>query len=209
MTAWIIVTAVLAVIVLLLSCPVHLYASYQEEWRARIRYLFITYTLVPKKTKRKRKKKKKEPAPSEKKEEQEKSSGLRDIIKEKGIKGLLELLKQLANAAVGGAKILFRHLVIRKCNLTVTVGDEDAAETAMEYGYLCAAVYPASGAIISNTKCRDHNIRVVCDFHQKETTVWFQGHASVKLVFLAAAAVTAFFRFLKTEIKNRKNRRVE
>lgn len=203
MTAWIIVLSVGALFGLLLLSPVRFSASFQEDWNVVAWYLFFRFQLAPEKPKKKKRRAKNEPQAPKQEKEPEKSSKLRDIIKERGVKGFLSFLLQIAKASAGGAKKIIRHLVIRRCSLTVTVGGEDAAENAMEYGYLCAAVYPAAGAVIANVKCKRHDIKVLCDYQKSETSVDFSGIFSIKLVFVLAAAATALIRFFKAEIKNR------
>ncbi len=202
MTGWIVVLAVIAFLLLLLLCPLCLSVSYEGEWKVKVRYLFVRYPLYPRKPSKKKEKKGKIQKDSlEKQKPKEKSSPWRDILKEKGVKGLLSLLKQLANAGSGGAKKLFRHLVIRECSLHVSAGGEDAAQAAIKYGYLCAAVYPAAGAVISNTKCKHHDIQVLCNFDNQETTFQFHGKCSIQVLFLLAAGWTVLYRFLKSQIK--------
>lgn len=204
MIGWIIASIITIIFLLLLFSPVYLSVSYERSWKVKIRCLFVSYPIYPPKSLQKKKKGKKHKSiPQKKQKLEEKSSVWRDILKEKGIKGLLSLLGQMTNAAAGGAKKLFRHLVIQKCFLQVTVGGEDAAQTAMEYGYLCAAVYPAVGAVIANTKCKSHNIRVLCDFDSPETDFRFYGKCSIKVLFLLAAGWTVLYRFLKSQIKEK------
>ena len=203
MIGWVVALVVAIILLLLLLSPVCLSVSYEEKWKVEARYLFIRYPLYPPRPPKKKKKDKKQGPAPEKQKPEEKSSPWRDILKEKGIKGLLSFLRQLANAVTGGAKKLFQPLVIQKCFLHVTVGGEDAAQTAMEYGYLCAAVYPATGAVIANTKCKRHDVQVLCDFDSQETDFRFYGKCSVKVLFLLVAGWTAAYRFLKSQIKEK------
>ena len=192
MTGWIVVLAVIAFLLLLLLCPLCLSVSYEGEWKVKVRYLFVSYPLYPPRPSKKKEKRGKTQKDSlEKSKPKEKSSPWRDILKEKGVKGLLSLLKQLANAGSGGAKKLFRHLVIRECSLHVSAGGEDAAQAAIKYGYLCAA----------NTKCKHHDIQVLCNFDNQETTFQFHGKCSIQVLFLLAAGWTGFYRFLRFLIK--------
>ena len=119
----------------------------------------------------------------------------------------MELLKDLSGIAVGAGKKLLSHFTIKKFDLLLTVGGEDAAETALTYGKLCGVVYPAVGTIVTACKCRRYGVTVQPGFGAPETQVEFEARGQIRLVFLVAYSIQALFRFIMRVI--RANRELE
>ncbi len=166
---------------------------FREGFFLRVGYLFFHYTVFPRPPE---KKKRKPPA-----REEEKPSGLpariRGLMERRGLSGFLSVLKEAASAASGTAKKLFRHLGIDRFLLAVTVGGDDAARTAVEYGTVCSAVGTAAGALLPRVKCGRWSIRIDPDFSGRDSTVRFEMKAGIRLVFLLAAAVYGLMRFVR------------
>jgi len=125
-----ILLGILLVIFLLLLMPVKLKASYNEDFRCSLKIGFIRIQLYPQKPKKKKKKKKQKKADEEQKGEKKKET----LIKEKGISWLFDLIKKIADLAVGALKDFFRHIIVKKLMLSVSIAGDDAADTAVKYG---------------------------------------------------------------------------
>lgn len=222
MTGWYIAGGVLAFFLLLLLLPVKVYAACREELFLKVGYAFFSFRLLPPKEEEKKppapKKKKKKAAkkPSQKSvpkketppsQSQELKKKLLEIFHYEGLSGLLELLKDLSGIAVGAGKKLLSHFTIKKFDLLLTVGGEDAAETALTYGKLCGVVYPAVGTIVTACKCRRYGVTVQPGFGAPETQVEFEARGQIRLVFLVAYSIQALFRFIMRVI--RANRELE
>lgn len=221
MTGWYIAGGVLAFFLLLLLLPVRVYAAYREELSLKVGYAFFSFRLLPPKKEKEKppapKKKKKaakkppqkpvsqaEKPPSQAKELKKKA---KEILHYEGLSGLLELLKDVGEIAVGTGKKLFAHFTLKKFDLLLTVGGEDAAETALTYGKLCGAVYPVVGTIVTACKCRKYGVTVQPDFDAPETQGEFEARGQIRLVFLAAYSIQALFQFIKRMV--RANRELE
>ncbi len=164
MTGWFILIGIIAVIALITAIPVGARVSFDEELNAKLTIGFIKITLYPQKPK-KQKRKKKEPKkkPSEKKEEEkEKKPG---IIKEKGLSWLVDTIKNAAILAKGILKDFFKHLKIKRLQLSITYCGEDADDTAVKYGYFCLSVYPAVSILVNAAKCRNYGVDIQPDFN--------------------------------------------
>jgi len=196
MTALIITLCILLLFAILLVCPVTIRAAFETQLSAKVRYLFISYTIVPQKEKDSKKAKKKAEGQKAEKKEDNKSK-IKGILKQKGLGGFLSLVKEFTGIATESAKRLLKHLVISNISTEIIVATEDAAQTALNYGYVCAVIYPTFSVIIGNCKCKKYNIRVVPDFDKSESEVAFSVKASVKLFFIISAALSALFNFLK------------
>ena len=94
MTALWIILGIFAFLFLLLLCPITLTAGYETQLEAKLRFLFFSYRLAPKKEK-------KPPKKGKAKKQEEGSpavqeSKLKQLIKERGFAGFLRLMKELA-----------------------------------------------------------------------------------------------------------------
>lgn len=207
MTALIIILSILAFILLLLLLPITIKASYTDELTLKVYYLFLRFTIVPQKEKKQKtkvNKKSKEPSnKKEKKQEQKKeNSTIKDILKEKGIGGLIDIIKSIANIATTAIKGILNHLIVAKLIVNISVGAHDAAETAINYGYVCAGVYPSLGIILAQLKkCKTQEINIYPNFDSKKIDINCQLLARIKPMFIIGPAIKALFRAVKLLVK--------
>ncbi len=197
MTAVIVICGVLLFFLILLLCPVHIYADFENELGARIRYLFFTYKIAPTPQKVEPKEEKR---PKEKKEQaagNDAKSRIRGILEQKGLSGFLSILREFASMATGTAKKVFSHMVIDSISVDVAVGDEDAAQTAILFGGICAAVYTPMGMLVNNLKCKQYHINIVPNFQAKTCKIRFHFKAHILLLFLVASSLSALFQSMK------------
>ena len=220
MTGWYIAGGVLAFFLLVLLLPVRVYAAYQEELFLKVSYAFFSFRLLPQKEEKEQfpvpKKEKaakkppktasqeKEKPPSQAKQLKKKA---KEILHYQGLSGLLELLKDIGGIAAGAGKKLFSHFTLKNFDLLLTVGGEDAAETALSYGKLCGVLYPAVGSIVTACKCRKYGVTVQPDFDAPETQAEFEARGQIRLVFVLAYSIQALFRFIMRVV--RLNRELE
>ncbi len=212
MVGWYIAGAVLGLLLLILLLPIGVRLEYGDELFLWLRIAGFSIPILPaqeeeeevsKKTNPKKKKRKKQPEVSHKKEPENKSqksagfgAKMKEIAKYQGVSGLLSLLKDLAGIAGGVLKNLWSHVVVKKFDLLLTIGGEDAAETAILYGRLCGVVYPAAGTILQGCKCRKYGITVQPDFDRKETAAQFSFCGRILLVFVISSALGGLFRVI-------------
>lgn len=202
MTALWIVLGVLAFLLLLLFIPVTLTASYEDGLKAKARYLFLTFQIAPPKEKKRKKRKKKQEPPGE--EPAPKESKIKQLIKEQGLSGFLHMMKELAVLAAGAAKDVLRHLKIKRLDIDVTVVGEDAADSAVNFGYACSVVYTAVGMLTALSGCKKYHVSVVPGFEAQKSQV--AGYAKVSLApaFALAAAIKALVKYFKLVLIQKK-----
>lgn len=198
MTALIIIVCVCLLLALLLLCPVTIRTEFKDEFSAKIMYLFFHYTIAPRPQKNE--------VTQENGEEQtkQKKTKFQDIIKQKGLSGFLNLIREIARIASGTGKRLLKHLVISRFIINISVAYGDAAKTAVNYGYVCSVVYPAAGAVLGNVKYKKYSVNVSPDFQKKESSVQFSLKARIKLIFAVSSALYAFIQYIKFK-KDEKN----
>ncbi len=197
MTALWIVLGILLFLFILLLCPVHLYATFENEFSAKVRYLFITYKVYPQPEETKPEQAQEVKEKKEKQAENDAKSRIRGIIEQKGLSGFLEILKEFASIATGAAKKLFVHFIIDYISTDVSVADEDAAQTAILFGGICAAVYTPMGMLVNNLKCKEYHINIVPNFQAKECKIRFHFRAHISLLFLISSSLAAFLQSIK------------
>ena len=212
MIALYIILGILLLLFLITLIRVQVFASYTDELRLSLKILFFKKTLLPSPPEHKKKKPKKEKKPKEKKqkpeaeqtgeEKEEKKSYLARLKEKKGLSGLVELFTGLARIAGGMLKKLFSHIVIHKLDVGIAVSSGDAASTAVTYGRLCSAVYPAINVITAATKCKDYHVTVEPVFDdEKSTEVYADLHAHLRIIFALAEAIKAGAKLLWLRIK--------
>ncbi|HIR58374.1 MAG TPA: DUF2953 domain-containing protein [Candidatus Gallacutalibacter pullicola] len=182
---------IVLLLILLLCCPITLRLSFLNGFSVRLKYLFFSFQLLPPKEKSTGKKKR---ASQKKKKSEEESEStlekLRKLTGEDNAAGLFDFLRELAVLAAGSLKKLFRHLVIADFSLDVSAGGEDAAETALTYGKLCAVIYPAVSVLVSQAKTKHYGVSVFPDFSEgAQTKAHMEARLRIKPVFLLSAGI--------------------
>ena len=93
-------------------------------------------------------------------------------------KGLMQMLADIGSA-LGAifARIgqLIGRGVFKEFTLRIVMGDEDAADAAMNYGRLCGVVYPLITMMDSVFTFRRRTVDLRCDFDQENVDVVFDG----------------------------------
>lgn len=212
MIALYIILAVIALIVILFSIKVSVTAVYDETFTLDIKWLFIKLRIYPedeekkakkeaKKAEKEQKKKNstKEKPKKEKTEESAspKSNIFKDFYNNQGFAATVNLIRTAAAQLGGFLKGVYRAFVIENLTvlLKVSAGD-DAAQTAVKYGKVCSAVYPAMGFICSNMKVKQYDVNVVPDFISAENTATFKLSLSVRPIKLTNAVIVLAFRLI-------------
>lgn len=202
MTAILIILGILAVIFILLICPLSFTIKYDDESEIKIRYLFMNFKIFPPKEKDTEKKekisRKKEQTPQ--KNQKEKNT-IFDLLKKNSISGLIELLRKICRIFIDSISSITKHIVISKLDVNIIVVGEDAADTAMKFGYVCSAVYPMISIIDNHVKKCRHTENIIAGFNDPETKINFLLKARVKPLFLISYGGSALLRFIKAIAK--------
>lgn len=200
---WILL-GLIALIFLLLCIPVRFDLNYNGETTVFARYLFFKYRVLPAPEKKPEPKKEKKPSEkkSEEKTDEKKPNPLLQQVKKykeaEGLSGLLTLAKDLLKATGTRFGKLLKHIKLKDFDLYVLVGGEDAAETAMLYGEVCAGVYPAVSVLLSLTNCKPPHGRVSVDldYSVKEPKILCTARGAVRPLFVVHHGVQYLLRTL-------------
>lgn len=210
MTALIVIAAIILFFAFLLFMPIVFYADFKDELFLSVRYLLVKIRLLPEKPKKAKKPKKKRTAKeaekkSEAKKENETSKKIKEILRKTGIGGFIEIITELAKIAGRGAMGIVRHIVISRLNIEIRNGGEDAAQTAINYGYISAALYPAVSIILNNVKkYKRACVQIFPDYDSRDTTVKCRVKLKVKLWWILSAALKTLWAFIKELMKLKK-----
>ncbi len=218
MTALWIILGIIAFFVFVFSVKVTVYMTYDEDFKLDVRWLFIKLPILPKKEKpeKEKKPKKEKPKKEEKPKEEEKPADpnapkkdniIKAFYNNQGFSGVLQLLRDTVSSINGMFGSIFRHFVFKELKLYLTVGGSDAAETALLYGKICSAVFPAMGLITSTCKVKEYDCAVRPNFIAAEKTAVFRAVISYRPIFATNAVVVMAFRMLfKVVFKLLKNK---
>lgn len=203
MTAWWIVLGILAFVLLLLLLPVHVSLRFRDELEVRVRYAFVSLRVYPRPEKPAKKKKKAARAGrrAKKQEPEEKLSQIEKLLKEDGVGAVVEYLQSVAKLAVDALRRALRVIVVDRLETRLIVVGEDAAETAVLYGKICAAVYPAQAVLETVMKVRRRQVCVEPGFLQEKSSAAVDLRAHVQPLRLLVAAAGLLVRWLVNTVR--------
>ena len=197
MTALIIISAILLFLVLLLLLPISLFVGYEGDFIAKIKIAGIkVYEIKPQDSEEK----------SEKESRDETSAHQENFFerlqKKYGFSGAVKEIFAFVKALILRLKKQLRHIAVRRLCLDVKIASPDAAQTAIEYGAVCGAVYPVLSLIDSTANVKFKQINVSADFNSDKPDFSFSVIIRVKIIFLIAMAFTAFSEYNKFKTRN-------
>lgn len=193
-----------ALILLLLVVPVYGRLTYREELRLRLWVLGIPVTVFPEKLKRVKKAKKSAPGRKKVKkvEKAKKPSALRQLktelaeaFRRDGVAASLRYLTRLAQLAGTALRDVLRAVTVARLELHLRIAAEEAADTAVEYGRVCAIVFPGLATLERWLPVR-RRVTVEPDFLREQSAAQLEVRFHVRLWRLLWAAVVFLVRYL-------------
>ena len=111
---------------------------------------------------------------------------LEGIYKEKGVTGFVETLKVTCQNTWSLLVNFLKRATIKNLEVKLNIVGEDAADTAIIYGWANSIVYPIVGAILDNVKeYKDCDIAITPDYSEgADSSVKADAKASIKLLQL-------------------------
>lgn len=204
-----ILLGILILLILFFQSSVRFYISYTDEFTFVIRYLFLKFDILKmmdkfsEKEKKPRKERKKKKSKKIKEDEQENKKGVfSSMIKDKGVMGLLNFLKDLSSTALGTIWEIFLRINCKDFNLKLQIAGEDSAATAINYGYVCSIVFTMCAFLQNNIKIKQSNVSVIPAFHLEETAVAFEANFKLKVGYVIKPIFRKGIKFIIGLIKN-------
>ncbi len=198
-----IIAGIIAFILILLMFPLKIYLDYGENTVLKIGYIFLKFTLYPQKEKKPAKKKEAPQKPEQKKKEpkEKKPNKIKQLVDKHGVKGLIEILKDMVAIVLNTLKKLAKHLYFTRFNVRICVTGEDAAKTAVNYGYVCSAVYPLISVLREHSVIKKHSTDISAGFLAEKTAAELEITAKIRPLFLIPIALGAGVKLLIKLIK--------
>ena len=205
MLALYIIAGLTALISALLLLPVCITVKYDGDAEVKLRYLFFKLSLMPPKTEKVKK------AQEELEEYKEEKKFLKNFIGKYSFTGAIKEICEIIKVLFNRAAWLFKKLKFRDLYLDISVAGPNAAFTAIEYGAVCAAVYPMLAFVAANADMKTKSIDIVPDYNAKESKLLFDTKIKCKLIWAIIAMVSVINVLVKREIisinKNKKPER--
>lgn len=197
MTGWIIGCSILLLILLLMISPVYLSVRLGEQNKVAAGYLFLRFSLYPRKPKKAKKEKQKKPAqPKPEKKQQSKEEAASTA------KDSIGMLLDLAKASASPVFHLLRRTYLVNLDLRIEVGGEDAAEIALDTAKYRAAV-ACFVALFRNLRLLKflRHAAVNPNFLKEKTEYRVRFCIMIRLGTILYAVLAAGIGFLKRKIK--------
>lgn len=112
---------------------------------------------------------------------------LQKIIKHLGFKGTVDFLFSPEIGFWRRIGYILKKLVIKKFRLNVTVASDDAAQTALLYGGVCAVLYPVVGFLETVMDFREDNMKIICDYEASSPDLDFFAEIKIRVFHLLTA----------------------
>ena len=179
------VIAFIALVVGLLNIPLIIKGSYSDsdnKVRLSIHYLWFRYVLMPDEESNKYLKEEKL-LKKGKKLKYDEDATLEGIYKSKGIAGFIDVVKVSIKNTWNLLKSFIEIATIKDLQVKMNIVGEDAADTAIIYGYANSVIYPIVGAVLSNANdVKKYNVNLNADFSEgADSSIDISILASVKI----------------------------
>ncbi len=185
--------ALAIVVAVILFLPLRLKLDYQEELTYELKLAFFKINL-------------------EDDEEKETTADGKPIPKKKTLftrlrdkKGFVEAIKDVFSfywSCIEPLKKLLRFVKFRKFKVDIVVTGDDAAEVAISYGVVCAAVYPLLSLFDSLANVKYKKINVTTDFTGKESRFSFSLVIKTSLIFFLIFLFRVFKEYKNFSVRN-------
>ena len=196
MIALYILLGVLAAILLVLFSSVSLRVSYTDDLSIYLRFWFLRFKLYPEKPS------KKPDAETKNAQTDKKPSKLKQLIDKNGLKDTLSTVFNTVKIILNSLSKISKHIRIRRLKLIVTAASENPALTGIEYGALCAVVFPFVKLLQNSTKLNEKGAEVSVKSDFIITEPKFQLHTVIKLrvIYILSFGISALVGLVKQNI---------
>lgn len=179
--------AVAALLTVLLQLRIHFCITYKDTFDYSVRYLMFSY----------RNKREEEGHPKEKKEVKAKEK-----LNLAQIHRFLDLFERVWKNAKTVILKVGRKIRIDRLAVELTVGTDDAAQTAVTYGEGCAVIYPAVAMLENIVRIKRRQILINADFENNHSELTFECHGSIRLGGIVSTGLVTGIKVLLSLTKN-------
>lgn len=202
----IVLGVVICLLLLLLFLPLTVDLNFKNELILKIKYSGITFFDSEKRVNLKNIKKRKKKAEKKRGESTSKKDNfLKKTYKQKGLLGTVSYFSKILILLFKKLWWVIKRFKFRKFKLNLIVATPDAADTAINYGKICSAVYPVLSFLSTNADFKAKEINISADFDKTESGFEISTSVTTRFFFWLVASVSAFFEFLKLQRKESEN----
>ncbi len=204
MIALIIIGVIFVILLTLLLLPITVDLTFENHLMLKIKYLGITLfdnkkRTEPKKSKRpKSKTDVKDKSPDKKKE-----SFVKKTYAQKGLLGTITYFSDILVIVLKKLLPVIKRFKFRRFKTDIIVATSDAANTAIGYGKVCAAVYPVISLLHTATNLKSDNINISADFEKTKSEFKISFLLKTQVIYWLIAAIGVLIQFLKLQRKER------
>ncbi len=188
---FLVIVALITLVIILLNINIKVFLHYDDENQLKclVKYLFLKKVLIPQSEKSKRKKAKKRIKKGRSPDEVISLSELYD--ESDGLRGFIKSLAEIVKSLWSLLKAILNNATLKKLEFKMNVASEDAADTAVTYGYANAVVYPIVGAVLENVMSfDDYSVEITPDFSEGAVpSAEFEFNLNIKLLHLLKALI--------------------
>ena len=166
MIALVVIGAIVALVVILLFLPLTMDLTYEGDLFIKLKYLGIT-VFDDQKSEKKKQKKQKDGKKQDKQPEDD--NFLKRSYKQRGLLGTIKFCCSVLKIVIENIPAIVKRFKFRKLRVDLTVAGDDAANTAIKYGEVCAVVYPVVTLLQSLIDLKPQQINVSVDFDKTES----------------------------------------
>ncbi len=114
---------------------------------------------------------------------------LKGNVNDIGVSATVGQIVDIIAMLLGRVVWILKYCVIEKLNVNIACVGSDAADAAMEYGAVCAVIYPLIGYLYTVTTVREsgESINVTCDFDGGDGSVSLDTVIRVRIVHIVRA----------------------
>lgn len=187
----IIILTLFLIFAMIMISSVHIYIFFKDELKFKVRFWFYTY----KSENIKSNVKKKKSFFTDKKKKKHK------VPKKKSLSQKISESKDLYHIGSNLIPKLFRMIHIKYLRLYIAVGSDEAAITAINYGRLCAVVYPLMSITLKNNFLSRPDIQIAPDFQLQKSKILIESKIQVNAGRAFGVACIALVSYLKLMYK--------
>ena len=135
-----------------------------------------------------------------KKDKRERSvfGSLRD---ERGFLGAIGFFVEIGKAFGGSMWRIYRGVAVDKFTLRLDVSGEDAADTAIKYGEVCRAAFPALSFLLMSARRYNQDIDINPNFGNDGSRIYFDGEFLIYPILVVGHFLGAAIGFLISQVK--------
>lgn len=203
MTFLYLLLAVIFLIALILFSSIRIKLEYDNKLSVNIYFgiLKIPEKMLNRISAKKDKKTSKETSKSENKKEKKKENTFAQKIKNKGICESFNIFIEFLNPVLKVLLDFCSKVTLNPLIVKIKIANDDAAQTAIEYGKFCSVYYPALKILTSKVNCKNIDSNVFVSYTDRLSEVYLKTQIKIRLIHCLTHAISIIVEFFKLKNK--------